>query len=85
MKLYVASNQSTEFKEISKQTDSSCCMVKINIKQLNNILDLIKIKFYDENRLKDYILLHYALIYEGTVSQVCKNQNIKNEYKGTVV
>ncbi|WP_169871291.1 RES family NAD+ phosphorylase [Shouchella patagoniensis] len=78
--LYMAEDEITAFKEVVPEWYRSCSMVKFEIREAVNILDLRRINFYEEDIGLKYIIIHYMLVHEGTVSQEIKNSHVKPEY-----
>lgn len=79
--LYLADNEETAFKEVIPQWHKTCCMAKFKISKINNILDLRRLTIYDDKDDELFLaLIHYMLVYEGTISKKVENELIKNEY-----
>lgn len=78
--LYLADDEDTAFKEVIPEWHKSCSMVQIKIQKPIKVLDLRRVNFYSEDKGMDYIILHYMLVHEGTISQETKNDFIKPEY-----
>lgn len=78
--LYLANNEETAFMEVIPEWHKSCSMIQIKINKTIDVLDLRRVNFYVEENGLDYILLHYMLVHEGTISREAKNPYIKPEY-----
>ncbi|MBU8726918.1 RES family NAD+ phosphorylase [Bacillus pumilus] len=78
--LYMATDEDTAFKEVIPEWHGSCSMIKIKLQDSVKLLDLRKVNFYKESNSLEYIILHYMLVHEGTISQETQNPYIKPEY-----
>lgn len=79
--LYLADNEETVFKEVIPQWHKTCSMARFNVVKCTNILDLRRVVHYNDDSDNLLLsLLHYLLVYEGTISKHVENEFIKNEY-----
>ncbi|MUG70602.1 RES family NAD+ phosphorylase [Paenibacillus validus] len=79
--LYLANNEETVFKEVIPPWHKTCSMARFKVVKCTNILDLRRVVHYNDDSDNLLLsLLHYILVYEGTISKHVENEYIKNEY-----
>lgn len=78
--LYMAGDKVTAFKEVIPPWHSACSLIEIAIEEPLNVLDLRRVNFYSEDKGLDYIILHYMLVHEGSISKETSNPYTRPEY-----